>query len=584
MREVQAAEVVGTSEERDSEGRWVVQAKEILRMIESGEDVVIENGVIRGYLDLNKAHLKKDDGGKFIVKPLIKVISSEILGTVNFNNTVFLGNVDFSRTKFEDDVNFIDSQFKFSSRFFRAEFNRDANFCDAKFNRSDFKRVKFFSDANFTGAQFEVDADFAKAEFCDFASFEKVEFKMARFLGVLFGGVTNFKGVLFTDNAYFGDADFIVGVAFEGGQFGNDTDFARANFKGYTNFMKVQFRGINNFMGAKFGDTADFGEAQFIGNVNFVFACFTDAIFKKTMFNGDVQFVGVRFSGNVLFDEMKFAGDNSDFRWAQFDAKAYFHKVLFCCNACFSETRFNDGEFDEVEFQEKLNLDGATISRLRLEEVKFAEKLEKLSEEKSVSMKTTIFTQLFVNWDQFEQHLEYNGATFLAFVKNFKALENFKDADNCYYRYRSESRKNKSWWDNEKRLKNRFNLSKLYDSVSLGSCGYGVRPGFTVACIFGSIFGFLLLYYFLGGITKSSPPEITMKAMNNSTLLFAFVPSETSPSFWECLYFSALSFVGGTPAGLSPVGAWKYAVMFESVFGYLLLALFIVVLARKLIR
>jgi len=36
--------------------------------------------------------------------------------------------------------------------------------------------------------------------------------------------------------------------------------------------------------------------------------------------------------------------------------------------------------------------------------------------------------------------------------------------------------------------------------------------------------------------------------------------------------------------GLLPVGSWKYAVMFESVLGYLLLALFIVVLARKLIR
>ena len=62
------------------------------------------------------------------------------------------------------------------------------------------------------------------------------------------------------------------------------------------------------------------------------------------------------------------------------------------------------------------------------------------------------------------------------------------------------------------------------------------------------------------------------------------MPSETSPSFWECLYFSPISFIGGTPAGFSPVGGWKYPLMAESVFGYLLLALFIVVFARKLIR
>lgn len=62
------------------------------------------------------------------------------------------------------------------------------------------------------------------------------------------------------------------------------------------------------------------------------------------------------------------------------------------------------------------------------------------------------------------------------------------------------------------------------------------------------------------------------------------MPSETLPSSLECLYFSALSFAVGTPAGLSPVGGWKYAVMFENLLGYLFLALFIVVLARKLIR
>jgi hypothetical protein len=80
------------------------------------------------------------------------------------------------------------------------------------------------------------------------------------------------------------------------------------------------------------------------------------------------------------------------------------------------------------------------------------------------------------------------------------------------------------------------------------------------------------------------PSQIAVISLNNSTLLYTFSPSETSPSFRECLYFSAISLTGSTPVGLSPVGAWKYAVMFEGVLGYLFLALFIVVLARKLIR
>jgi len=36
--------------------------------------------------------------------------------------------------------------------------------------------------------------------------------------------------------------------------------------------------------------------------------------------------------------------------------------------------------------------------------------------------------------------------------------------------------------------------------------------------------------------------------------------------------------------GLTPICIWKYAVMFEGVLGYLFLALFIVVLVRKLVR
>jgi hypothetical protein len=42
--------------------------------------------------------------------------------------------------------------------------------------------------------------------------------------------------------------------------------------------------------------------------------------------------------------------------------------------------------------------------------------------------------------------------------------------------------------------------------------------------------------------------------------------------------------VDGDIVGLAPIGGWKYAVMFESILGYLFLALFTVVLARKLIR
>ena len=56
-----------------------------------------------------------------------------------------------------------------------------------------------------------------------------------------------------------------------------------------------------------------------------------------------------------------------------------------------------------------------------------------------------------------------------------------------------------------------------------------------------------------------------------------------SRSIFEAIYFSFTSLTGSSPNDL-PIGAWKYAVMIESVLGYLFLALFVVVLARKMIR
>jgi len=105
-----------------------------------------------------------------------------------------------------------------------------------------------------------------------------------------------------------------------------------------------------------------------------------------------------------------------------------------------------------------------------------------------------------------------------------------------------------------------------------------------------SFLGFTLLYKLLprsyGEIAASGPSTVTMEAVNNSTLLFTFGSGDgvISPSWGECLYFSFTALTGGTPDGLHPVGLVKYAVMVESVLGYLFLALFVVVLARKIIR
>lgn len=169
------------------------------------------------------------------------------------------------------------------------------------------------------------------------------------------------------------------------------------------------------------------------------------------------------------------------------------------------------------------------------------------------------FNILYINWASIKDNLVYDGPAYLALIKNFKVIEQFGDADDCYYAYRKASQNQKEWYNEKNRLIDfltrcyswiasnikriseylswinnyppftwihRFNWSKLFDWIGFVSCGYGVKIQPIILWVFGSVFGFSLLYNLLpqsyGGIAESGPSTVTMEAMNNSTLLFTF--------------------------------------------------------------
>lgn len=360
-----------------------------------------------------------------------------------------------------------------------------------------------------------------------------------------------FENVVFKESIYFHNSKFDL-ASFQGTKFCKDAGFECTVFGGYGQFSHVHFMGDANFTNVQFIGSADawFFEATFKGD-----AFFWSKDNGKTTFSGEARFKFAEFCNHVTFRQATFC-EKADFQLARFSGEwTLFMGALFKCGADFRGARFGgDADFRWAQFNNNLNLTRAKITNFEVE------------------------------WDSIKYLLDCDGTVYLALVKSFRNLERFDDADNCYYQYRKISQSKKLWYDTTKRWLRRFNWSKLYDHVAWRSCGYGVRPIFTLAWIFGSILGFASLYRIFDGISKSSPTEITMISLNNSTMLFSSAYAETAPSFWECLYFSSLSFAGGTPVGLSPVGVWKYAVMMESVLGYLFLALFVVVLARKLIR
>jgi hypothetical protein len=406
----------------------------------------------------------------------------------------------------------------------------------------------------------------------------------------IFQEPVNFEETKFSGYASFREAQFIGDAYFENAHFSENARFKQTHFKGDADFRGTQFNADVDFGNVQFSENARFTQAQFARYADFGGAQFSlYAGFREAQFNGDAYFENAQFSENARFTQAQFVR-YADFGGAQFSGYASFRGVLFNDNAKFKQALFSENaNFESVRFNIKLD------------------------------MTRSNFNRLYIGWDSIKDHLDFDGATYLALIKNFKNLEQFGDADDCYYQYRKISQENKEWYvpDNWiiKMLTSiynwairplnciidqlywinrippflwihRFNWSKLIDYMGWVSCGYGVKVWPIIFWIAGSIFGFAFLYRIFDGIGKVGPSEIVMESVNNGSMNFTLIPGNVivPPSWSECLYFSAMSLTRRGPENLHPLGAWKYAVMIESVLGYLFLALFVVVLARKVIR
>ena len=396
-------------------------------------------------------------------------------------------------------------------------------------------------------------------------------------------------------------------------------NFCDASFQKSITFRVTKFnKGVTNFNGTEFNEYADFGGAEFSGYVSFVGTKFiNEADFESSEFGGEANFHRAEFKGNAFFEKAKFSGDakvkefghepkfSADFVETKFKGGAYFNYAKFDVGVYFTESKFDKyATFWEAEFGGVAYFGQAQFC-------------------KELDFGRLNFNKLYISWGSIKENILYDGPAYLALIKNFKDIEQFNDADDCYYQYRKKSQARKKWYDEENRFINflvhfyiwisakimrifkclswinnyppftwihRFNWPKLLDWIGFVSCGYGVRLGPIFLWVLGSVLGFTLLYKLLpesyGGIAASGPSTVTIEVVNNSTHLLTLSSGDgvISPSWGECLYFSFTALTGGTPDGLHPVGLVKYAVMVESVLGYLFLALFVVVLARKIIR
>lgn len=301
-----------------------------------------------------------------------------------------------------------------------------------------------------------------------------------------------------------------------------------SEIRGIVEFNNAIFQKLVSFMGTNFKRYAYFSKAKFCGDAFFSGADFYgDAGFFSTSFCSKAAFNGVKFHGDARFKLAKFY-DNVSFSQAEFYKDARFQQARFSMNGCFWHAQFGgNAYFIEAQFNDTLDLSGLK------------------------------FNIIHINWRSLENNLVYDGPVYLALIKNFKVIEQFGDADDCEYQYRKKSQDRKTLYDHEKG----WDWSKFLDIISWISCGYGIRPLHTVFSMSGVVF--ITSIIFLGYFN----------------------------SMFESFYFSLMTFTGGLmmftggePGIMTPDRWLRTLAMIEAILGYLLMALFVVVLARKFIR
>ncbi|VVB68736.1 Pentapeptide repeats (9 copies) [uncultured archaeon] len=446
-----------------------------------------------------------------------KIRSGEQL---DYDNITVTGPLDLAglQAPLRQPVRIINSQFSGPVNFEGVTFGEPLDLRGTAFQENvSFARVKFLGDAKFAGARFLGQADFRDA---------------------VFEGLASFTSATFFNDTSFGNVQFDGDAIFLASQFARDVDFNFARFIRLGYFQDVLFENVS-FLESQFGGHATFLNARFGGN----------ATFAATGFDSDVVFRSARLLSGSTFGLSSFGG-LADFANVEFKKTAFFGGVKFADLAYFVNARFN----------EDLILEDARLYSMQLDNVTFGE-------EARINLNGADFTKFVVRWNAIKNRMVYNGAAYLALVKNYKSLEWFEDADDCYYQYRRIGQDMEPWgW------------AKISDIVSWLSCGYGVRVSYTAFCCLFTILLFGLIFWAGKGMNKF---EIEgMELPGNPSLR----PSKRV-SLTDALYFSIAMFTTSqAPVNTYPVGFYRHLAMMEGILGWFFLGLFVVVLSGVLIR
>ena len=375
----------------------------------------------------------------------------------------------------------------------------------------------------FKSITFNGPADFQKATFSGDVCFADVTFQShAGFSYATFQGEANFSKVAFRGDAYFHR------IAFHGHAW-----FSEATFAGPADFVEATFQGCANFVEASFKGKAEFREATLHGNADFIQALFQhDADFDGAIFNGRVNFYAAVFRRAARF------------------SRVHFHESLRCVWTEFNRlVSFEMAAFDEeVVAEELFPWDGAS-ARIDLPSL--------------LHMKSPFFERRPFRRPEQGEALYRLAKECVHRQGNYRMTSKYHLAERCAAEYGNRKKHGcKPWrWG--------FWRAGVEWLFARHIFGYGERiRGVPITAAF-VILWFASFFWAHAAIgSKVSAREL----------------ATYQPRFWECVYFSVVSFSTLGYGDLVPKEAYRLWASAEALLGAALMALFVVALTRKYMR
>jgi uncharacterized protein YjbI with pentapeptide repeats len=385
----------------------------------------------------------------------------------------------------------------------------------------------------------------------------------------------NFRGYYFPESADFTDHIFAKDVDFEEAIFSSSVNFSNCTFSGRLNFAGTTFFDRANFLNTAFSQGAYFAGATFFGGGNFVGSTFSQGAY----FAGATFFGGAYFSGTTFFDRAGFSraafSEEAEFMGATFSGDAHFLNATFHKWARFEESRFVEvTDFVKAQFLGDTSFWKAVF-------------------EKSVDFQMTVFAKNVSFLDtQFQDEMNFEGSRFERNIgedamasalleRSYRNVKNallqrgdYTTAGEFYYR------------EMEARRSQTKKMGKFRMEIYKWLCGYGEKPQRVILLSLITILLSATLFFF-NGITIAGDQvcQIGDERLIDHGIFSLKVSGQLFKDFVDCLYYSVISFVHVGEPTIAPAGyTSRVTVAVEGGLGILLIILFAIVMARKMVR